>query len=259
MIKDDHYISALRLISFSITLVFCLASCGQSKEPLQAGVQAPILSPAPAISKRILVIGGTAGIGLETVKLALARGHSVSAMSRRPERLDLSHDNLKLIKGDVLDAGSVSRALENQDIVIFSVGMAPTREPVTLFSQGAKNVLAAMRGNNIERILLVSGIGAGDSRGHGGFFYDNIMQPLLLKTIYEDKDRSEQLIRDSALQWTIVRPGFLDDTASKAQYRVVEDLTGVKSGDISRADVAHFMISSAESSGYIGSTVLLSN
>ena len=107
--------------------------------------------------------------------------------------------------------------------------------------------------------MAVTGIGAGDSRGHGGFLYDNILQPLLLNTIYEDKDRAEALIIDSTSEWTIVRPGFLNDDISKASYRIIRDMRGIISGDISRADTSHFIISGLETNSYIGATVLLTN
>ncbi len=236
-----------------------LAGCGQDQAPLTAGVPAQQLGDAPASPRRILIIGGTSGIGLETTRLALQRGHQVSAMSRNPERVAFDHKNLTLIKGNVLDAAAVKAAVQNHEAVIFSVGMKPTRKPVTLFSEGTKNVLAAMQAGNVQRLLWVSGIGAGDSRGHGSFFYDNILQPLLLNTIYQDKDRSEQLISQSDTRWTIVRPGFLDDTEALASYRIIEEMAGVTSRNISRKDVAHFMVASLESGSYVGRTVLLSN
>lgn len=250
---------SIKFVSFLVLLALALVACGGSKAPLNVGEPASKLKGGTVPPQRILVIGGTAGIGLETVKLALARGHSVSAMSRKPERVTLSHENLKLVQSDVLDPSSVNQALVGHDAVVLSVGMKPTRKPVTMFSEGTKNVLSAMSENGIERLLLVTGIGAGESRGHGGFFYDNILLPLMLNTIYEDKDRSEQLVLDSSTQWTIVRPGFLDDTESTASYRVVKDIEGVTSGDISRADVAHFMLSALENEEYIQSTVLISN
>ena len=93
------------------------------------------------------------------------------------------------------------------------------------------------------RILLVTGIGAGDSRGHGGFLYDRLVNPLLLRTIYADKDRAEALLEKSAAGWLVVRPGFLTDHPETGRYRILTELNGVRCGKISRADVAHFLIS----------------
>jgi putative NADH-flavin reductase len=205
------------------------------------------------------VIGGTSGVGLETVKLALQRGHKVTALSRNPDRVTISDNLLTIRKGDILDPQSISLAIEGHDAVIISVGIPPTRDEIILFSKGSKNVLAAMEHAGVGRIILVSGIGAGNSRGHGGFFYDNVLQPLLLKTMYQDKDRAEKIVSESKALWTIVRPGFLNDDQATMNYRVVEDITGITSGGISRSDVAHFMIASLENDNYLNQTVLLSN
>ena len=78
----------------------------------------------------------------------------------------------------------------------------------------------------MRRLICVTGIGAGDSRGHGGFLYDRVIAPFLLKTIYQDKDRQEALIRASGTDWTMVRPGFLTNGPLTGKYRLLTDLTG---------------------------------
>jgi putative NADH-flavin reductase len=111
----------------------------------------------------------------------------------------------------------------------------------------------------VRRLICVTGIGAGDSRGHGGFLYDRIVNPLLLKTIYQDKDRQEALIRASHTDWTMVRPGFLTNGPRTGSYRVLTDLKGVTAGRISRADVAHFMLAELAANRYLGQTPLLTS
>lgn len=243
----------------SVFVLLLLSACNSGSDLSAIGTVAPDLAPRAITVSNILVVGGTKGIGLETVKLALERGHNVTAMSRNPERIDFSHERLSKLKGNILDPESVEKAVTGKDAVIISIGMGPTRKPVTLFSRGTANVLNAMSAQGVKRLIKVTGIGAGDSRGHGGFFYDTILQPLLLDTIYQDKDIAEQLIADSDASWTIVRPGFLTDDASEANYRVISEMNGVTSGDISRADVAHFMLAALETQSYIHATVLLSN
>lgn len=171
----------------------------------------------------------------------------------------LEHPRLQVVKGDVTELADVERVIAGQDVILFTVGIKPTRDPVSVFSVGTRNVLSAMQGNPSQRLVLVTGIGAGDSRGHGGFFYDRILQPFVLKTMYEDKDRSEALLRASTVDWTIVRPGFLTDSVSAANYRVIRQMEGVTSGDISRADVAHYLLSQSESGSQRADTVFLSD
>ncbi len=246
-----------RFILFSLTALLA-AGCGDA-DRATSGDPAPALASQAPQELRLLVVGGTSGIGFETVKLALDRGHTVTAMARRPERMTLIHDNLKTVKGDVADSASVDAAIKNHDAVVFAIGIGPTRDPVTVFSEGTRNVLSSMSKHHVSRLVMITGIGAGDSRGHGGFFYDRLLQPLLLKTIYQDKDRSEALVKSSNVSWVIVRPGFLNNDTSEERYRVIRDLEGIKSGDISRADVAHFTVSTLEAGSYNGATVLLSN
>ena len=205
----------------------------------------------------LLLIGATRGIGLQLLEQALMAGHKVTALVRDPQKLKKENEGLKVIKGDILDLSAVEQAMAGQEAACCCIGVKPTRKPVTVFSQGAQNVLQAMERSGVERLISVTGIGAGDSRGHGGFFYDRIFNPLLLKTIYEDKDREEAAIKASEVDWLIVRPGFLTNGPMRGRYRVLTDLTGVKAGKISRADVAHFILEQLASPGYYKQTPLL--
>jgi putative NADH-flavin reductase len=242
-----------------LVLAVMLITACSNDDHASMGESAPIIAVDATSSLRILVVGGTSGIGLETVKLALDRGHRVSAMARRQERMTLIHDQLDTVKGDVLDAEAVEIILLGHDAVVFAIGIGPTRKPVTVFSQGIQNVLEAMQKTGVQQLIAVTGIGAGDSRGHGTFMYNNFTQQFLVKTIYEDKDRAEALIMASGVNWSIVRPGFLNDDASKMQYRIISDLQDITSGSISRADVAHFIVAAIEGQEYFGETVLLTN
>ncbi|MDP6437571.1 MAG: SDR family oxidoreductase [Gammaproteobacteria bacterium] len=222
---------------------------------------APQLADTPAKALRLLVIGGTRGIGLETVKLALDRGHTVTVLARQPEHMKVTDPKLTTIEGDVRDASAVQQAVSNQDAVAMAIGMGLTRQPVTLFSAGTKVVLDAMEAAGIRRLVAVTGMGAGDTREHGGFFYDRIFRPLALQTVYDDKDRQEALIRERTgsfpLVWTIPRPGMLSNGASKQQYRVLTELTGIAGGKITRADVAHFVVAVIENGSHAGESPLL--
>jgi putative NADH-flavin reductase len=243
---------------FGTLIVLVIAACGGPGNSSN-GDPAPVLATQPPQPLRLLVIGGTSGIGLETVRLALERGHEVTAMARRPERMTLSHPNLTLFKGDVADPIAVDEVVKDRDAVIFAIGVGPTQEPVKVFSEGTRNVLNAMDRFNVGQLVMVTGIGAGDSRGHGSIVYDFFVRPVLLSTVYEDKDRSEALILESTVDWVIVRPGFLNDEAGTGNYRVIRDLEGVTAGNISRADVAQFMLAVVEDEEYWGETVLLTD
>ncbi|MFT5580351.1 MAG: putative NADH-flavin reductase [Paraglaciecola psychrophila] len=257
MITRWAWLRLIGLFALSLAVVGCSTDATRNGAALGKGDwPAPQLTSGTAPLK-VLVLGGTSGIGLEVVKQSVARGHQVTAVARHPERMKFSHASLTTTKGDVMDAEAMARIVPGQDIVINAIGVGPTRERVTVFSQGMKNILAVMPATG--RLLAVTGIGAGNSRGHGSFFYDNILWPLLLKTVYQDKDIQEALIRDSALDWTIVRPGFLVDDPAEKRYYVIKSMQDFRSGDISRADVGHFLVACFEQQLYQQETVFLSN
>jgi uncharacterized protein YbjT (DUF2867 family) len=138
---------------------------------------------------------------------------------------------------------ALTRAITGCDGVVSSLGtaMSPFRE-VTLLSAATRALVGVMARQNVKRLVCITGMGAGDSRGHGGFLYDRLFQPLLLRKVYEDKDRQEDIIRASALDWIIVRPTLLNDEPARGRIRALTDLSGVHGGKIARADVADFVV-----------------
>ena len=114
-----------------------------------------------------------------------------------------------------------------------------------------------MKAAGTKRLITVTGLGAGDSRGHGGFGYDWIVFPLLLKRVYDDKDVQEGIVRSSGLDWTIVRPGLLTNRPGTGRYRILTASKDWQFGMISRADVADFLVRQVDDRSLIGTTPLL--
>jgi putative NADH-flavin reductase len=208
---------------------------------------------------KVLVIGGTRGIGREVVAAAHAAGHKLTLLARNAERISLLVTGVRVVVGDAADADDIERAVAGQDAVVWTVGVRPTRRPVHLFSRSTQFLLAAMAKHGVRRLVCVTGIGAGDSRGHGGFFYDRILQPLFMKTVYEDKDRQEALLRASDVDWTIVRPGALTNGPPTGLVRALTDMKDVTAGKVSRADVAAFIVENLETSDFRKTAVLLTS
>jgi putative NADH-flavin reductase len=205
----------------------------------------------------ILIVGATRGIGRQLLEQALTSGHTVTALVRNLQRLATQHKRLRIIKGDILDSNSVALAMAGQEAVCCTIGVKAPWPRVTVFSEGTKNLLQAMKLTGVKRLICVTGIGAGDSRGHGGFLYDCVFYPFMLRPIYADKDRQESLIKASEVDWTIVRPGFLTNGPLTKNYKLLTNMTGVTAGRISRADVAHFMLKEIESKQYLRQTPLV--
>jgi putative NADH-flavin reductase len=209
----------------------------------------------------VLVIGASRGIGLETVKRALDAGHRVRAFARGAASIPLEAPALARIAGDALDKTGVAAAVANCDVVIQSLGAAKGAQALlsgtTLFSQATRILIDAMREHGVRRLVAVTGFGAGDSRGHGGFLYDALIFPLVLKRVYDDKDVQEQMIRASGLDWTIARPGLLTSGPATGQVRALADPRDWRTGTISRADVADFLVREAFERRFVGKTPLL--
>ena len=210
---------------------------------------------------KVLVIGASRGIGLETVKALLAKNYEVRAFARSTATIPLDDERLEKVDGDALDRRDIDRALEGIDAVIQSLGVSFRPETVlkgtTLFSTSSRVLVDAMRTKGIKRLIAVTGLGAGDSRGHGGLLYRALLFPLVLKRVYDDKDVEEQIVRASGLDWTIVRPGLLTSGATRGRYQALTDPKSWRAGSISRGDVGEFLARQVEERTYIGQTPVL--
>jgi putative NADH-flavin reductase len=170
---------------------------------------------------------------------------------------------LDKVSSNALDSDTIRNALKDVNVVVQTLGVdiSPRAifERTTLFSQSTRILVDSMKAAGVKRLIAVTGLGAGDSRGHGGLLYDAVVFPLLLKRVYDDKDVQEWIIRSSGLDWTIVRPGLLADGPATGQYRVLTAPNDWRFGTISRADIADFLVRQIDDRSLIGTTPLLIN
>jgi putative NADH-flavin reductase len=204
---------------------------------------------------KILIIGSTGGTGRQLVSQALDRGYTVTAFTRKISRVKISHGRLKIAEGNVLDIDSLSKAVHNQDAVLCALGHKRWFYPTKILSEGTKNILSAMEQNNVKRFICETSLGLGDSMGRMGIYYTFFVIPFILPFYFWDKRKQESIIKSSKLDWTIIRPGALNNRKSRGKY-----ITGKKIGNwfytvgVSRADVADFMLNQLEDAKYIHST-----
>ena len=114
-----------------------------------------------------------------------------------------------------------------------------------------------MNRQGARRLVCITGLGAGDSRGHGGFVFDQLIFRLLLRKVYDDKNRQEDIVRASGLDWVLVRPMVLNDKPPHGQVRATVDLTGINRGEIPRADVAAFVVEQLTSDEWLRKAPLI--
>ena len=192
---------------------------------------------------KILIIGASRGIGKALLEEALNEDHQVRVLARNPDNIEMVDSRLDLVQGDVRDLQSLSDAAKDMEIICSCIGVPITFKAVDLFSVAATNLVTVAEQQPTLKLIAVTGIGAGNSKGHGGFLYDRIFKPLFLKTIYEDKDREEEIIAASSSDWLLVRPAGLTNGPRTGNYRVINELEGIVARRISRFDVADFILS----------------
>jgi putative NADH-flavin reductase len=201
---------------------------------------------------RVLIIGASKGIGLETTRQALEAGHEVRALARSAHGISLSNPRLEKVRGDALNSQDVKAALNGVDVVIqtLGVGLGDLFRPVSLFSEATRVLVAAMTSHGVKRLICVTGFGAGDSRASIGGL-QRIPFEVVFGRAYEDKSLQERLIKESSLDWTIARPGVLTGGPRTGRYRILEAASEWRNGIISRSNVADFLVRQIEDQSYM--------
>lgn len=206
---------------------------------------------------KVAIFGSTGSVGREAVKQALEQGHMVTAFAREPAKLGIEDTaNLRVVQGDVLSRASVEEAVKGQDAVICVLGAG---RKGNIRSEGTQNIIRAMEKTGVSRLICQSTLGVGDSRGNLNFLWKYIMFGMLLRQAYADHVRQEEFVKQSSLDWTIVRPTAFTDGTWTGEYR-----HGFPSTDkaatlkISRADVADFLLRQLTDDTYLKKTPGLS-
>lgn len=203
---------------------------------------------------KIAVFGATGGTGREIIAQALDQGHHVTAQARSPEALaDLEQPGLEVMRGDVLEMDDVERVVAGQRAILCAIGAGAGR--TSLREDGTRNIVAAMEGSDVSRLVCLSSLGVGDSRANLPFFTKHVIVGIFLRHAFADHERQERVVMQSPLAWTIARPPHLKDGPRTGEYQ-----HGFPPSDrsirnwISRADVADFMLKQLGEETYLRQT-----
>ncbi|MGJ8602747.1 MAG: NAD(P)-dependent oxidoreductase [Marivita sp.] len=200
------------------------------------------------MTKPLLILGATSGIGRCAMDEAVRRGLPIRAFARRADAL-VSSDLVEPFVGDARSATDLANALQGVRAVIYALGiterLAMLWEEETLFSDTTRVLLDAMAAAEVSRLVAVTGFGAGRSKSAMSWI-ERTGHRAILGRPYADKDRQEALIADASLDWTIVRPVILTKGARSEAYKVLRDPAEWRNGLISRASVAHYLIDAVE-------------
>lgn len=196
---------------------------------------------------RIVVFGASGPTGLQVVRLGIGRGHEITAAVRRPDEFPLTATNLRVVRADATDIDSVERAVAGCDAVISVLGGTYTRKPVSIFSEGVGNIMKAMALHDVRRLVCVSSVCVAGTAAPGEtFLFRTVLLPILLtlgRTAYADMGRMEVAVRESGLDWTIVRASGLFDGGEVTDYTLAP--SSIPGRYTSRTDLADALLREA--------------
>ena len=216
---------------------------------------------------KLTIFAATGGIGRQALEQALAAGHDVTAVVRNPKKLS---GRIRTVLADlaVADPAALESAVAGADAVLSGLGPRSNSE-AGIVSQGTRAIVQAMQATDVRRIVVVSAapIGTVPSPGRpkppkhdpgDGFFMRNLFSPLVkaaLRKHYADLALMEDILRDSDLDWTVVRPPRLTNGPLTGTYRTAYGQNVWRGYTISRADVAHLMLRVLEQPETIKQTI----
>ncbi len=199
----------------------------------------------------IIIFGATGGIGKIVTRLALEQGFNVTAFVRNPEKLNITHENLRILQGDAFNKTAVENAIANHDAVLSCLGSSNGLKKSTELEKMTQNIVDGMVAHGISRIIYIASAGIdGEIPGLSGKL---IMK--MLGNVLADHKKAVQSILQKDLEYTIVRPLGLTDKEFTGNYREAEIGVPEKAKSISRADVADFIIKALKNDRYIRTSI----
>lgn len=209
---------------------------------------------------KLTVLGPTGGTGDELVRQALAAGHHVTAVARRPEAVSPAHPELEVCRGDVLDPAWAGAGITGAGAVLSALG-TDLRRPTTLYSAGVAAVLDAMQAAGVSRFIGVTATPVGPE-SQKPLLDRYVAHPLLRRFFgpgYDDMARMEDLLARSRADWTVFRPPRLTGGPARGRYRTAVDRPLARAWTLSRADLAAAMLAAIGERALSGHAVTIAS
>lgn len=209
---------------------------------------------------RITVFGATGGTGKQLVKQALAAGYEVVAYVRDPSKLDMNHERLTVVSGELSDQASIENAIRGADAVLSTLGPhgRSRDKPIT---RGMQNISATMKKQNVRRLIITSTLSAKDPNDKPDLRTRAMINlvKITMNAAYEDIVSVAEMVRTSNLDWTIVRLALLNNKPKTGKVKAGYLGRGEVGTRISRADIADFMLKQIDDTKYLRQAPAISN
>lgn len=212
---------------------------------------------------KVIIFGATGFAGKAILKEVLAQNHQVTILVRDKSAF-ASHDKrLTIVEGDVMDRMKVSEVLKNQEAAIQCLGAGGKSivQPNTFISDATKIIVEEMEKLDVNRVIVMSNVGTGNSIDFQPWFFTKIILPYFmkwLKVVIDDKNRMESIIMNCQLNWTIVRCPNIVDKPAKERCHATLDGKGLKLS-ITLGDMATFLVQQLTDEGFSKQAPSISN
>ena len=212
---------------------------------------------------KVTIFGATGFSGQAILADSIKQGHEVTILVRDTSKVQIKHQNLTIVEGNVLNPQTVASVLHHQEAVIQCLGVSGKGDgkPTTFISDATKIIVDEMQNQKIKRLIAMSNVGAGNSIAFQPWFFTKIILPYFmkwLKVIIEDKNRMEPIIMNSNLDWTIVRCPNIVDKPAKGTCNATLDGKGLKLS-ITLSDLSKFMVDQLKQTVFIKQAPSVSN
>jgi putative NADH-flavin reductase len=210
--------------------------------------------------KKIAVFGATGDTGEQIVEQALQAGYEVVAYARNPSKLNVSNEHLTVIQGELSDAALIETALRGTSAVLSALGPrgGSKNKPLT---QGMQNIIGAMKKQGVRRIIITSTLSAKDIKDKPSLRTKAMVNlvKITMHAAYEDIVNVAEIVRASDLEWIILRLALLNNKPKSGKVKAGYVGTGEVGAQISRADIAGFMLKQIEDTKYLREAPAISN
>ena len=203
---------------------------------------------------RLAIFGASGATGHHLLQLALDAGHTVTVLLRSADSLSVHHPALTTIVGQFDQLAKVESVVQGADAVISVLG-ARKGGVQTVCSDAMRSIVPAMQATRVRRLIALSAYGAAET--HDASWFIRFVRMVIADKM-RDKDAMEALVRASGTDWTLVRPPALTNGVASGRYRSATDLRPGITGRLPRADLAAFILRTAESGAFIGQAPVVS-